>query len=128
MNQQAKVARFVSRLTSPLKECLQAFRLTTFADILDTGKPIEQELINAKKKNLANNPTNIQPKKEFPKKRTNPNPGPNTTYLPLALCNKAREERLCYSCFNPGHISKNFPKLNPTQNQPTQEGNMKPQN
>ena len=59
MNQQAKVARFVSRLTSPLRERLQDYRLTTFADILDIGKPIEQELINAKKKNLANNPTNV---------------------------------------------------------------------
>ena len=71
MNQQAKVSTLISRLTLPLKERLQALRLTTFSDFLNAEKPIEQELINLKKKNLGTSPINIQPKKDFPKHRLN---------------------------------------------------------
>ena len=55
MNQEEKVARFVSRLNSPLKERLQSLRLTRFADVLDAGKPIEQELNQAKRKSESTN-------------------------------------------------------------------------
>ncbi|MCO5560557.1 hypothetical protein L7F22_014172 [Adiantum nelumboides] len=49
MTQEVKVAQFVLGLHSPLKERLKAFRHTTFADVLDAGKPIEQEIGNAPK-------------------------------------------------------------------------------
>ncbi|WP_369009027.1 hypothetical protein, partial [Escherichia coli] len=43
MTQEAKVARFVSKLNPPLDTRLQSLRLSTFADVLDAGRPIEQE-------------------------------------------------------------------------------------
>ena len=44
MNQDAKVARFVSKLNPPMDTRLQSLRLTTFADVLDAGRPVEQEI------------------------------------------------------------------------------------
>ena len=41
MTQEAKVACFVSKLASLLDTLLQALRLTTFADVLDAGRPVE---------------------------------------------------------------------------------------
>ena len=37
MTQEAKVSRFISKLTSPLDTRLQALRITTFVDVLDVG-------------------------------------------------------------------------------------------
>ena len=52
MSQEAKVARFVSKLNSPMDTCLQSLRLTTFQDVLDFGRPIEQEILkNGPKEN-----------------------------------------------------------------------------
>ena len=39
MDQEAKVARFVSKLNPPLDTRLQSLRLTTFADVLVRGDP-----------------------------------------------------------------------------------------
>ena len=44
MTEETKVARFASKLNPPLDTRLQSLRLTTFAQILDAGRPIEQEL------------------------------------------------------------------------------------
>ena len=49
MTQEAKVARFVSKLTSILDMRLQALNLTTFADVLDIGRPVEQEIASFSK-------------------------------------------------------------------------------
>ena len=49
MTQEAKVACFVSKLTSPLDTHLQALRLTTFADVLDAGRLVEQEIAKCSK-------------------------------------------------------------------------------
>ena len=49
MTQDAKVARFVSKLTSPLDTPLQALKLTTCADVLDAGRPVEQEIAKCSK-------------------------------------------------------------------------------
>ena len=54
MTQEVKVARFVSKLNSPLNTRLQALRLTTFADVLDAGRPIEQEVNNPSTQNQEN--------------------------------------------------------------------------
>ena len=57
MTQEIKVARFVSGLQSPLKERLQALRLTTFTDVLEAGKPIEKELsTTASKRKIESTP------------------------------------------------------------------------
>ena len=44
MMEDTKVARFSSKLNSPLDTRLQSLRLTMFAELLDAGTPIEQEL------------------------------------------------------------------------------------
>ena len=49
MTQEAKVSRFVSKLTSPLDTCLQALKLTTFANILDARRLVEQEIAKCSK-------------------------------------------------------------------------------
>ena len=54
MTQEVKVARFVSKLNSPLNTHLQALRLTTFADVLDVGRLIEQEVNNPRTQNREN--------------------------------------------------------------------------
>ena len=54
MNQEVKMARFVSKLNAPLNTRLQSLRLTTFADVLDAGCPIEQE-VNSNKAPPRNN-------------------------------------------------------------------------
>ena len=46
MMQEVKVACFMSKLNLPLNTTLQALRLTTFANVLDAGRPIEQEVNN----------------------------------------------------------------------------------
>ena len=48
MTQEEKVARFVSKLNPPMNTRmntrLQALRLTTFADVLDSGRPVKEEV------------------------------------------------------------------------------------
>ena len=44
MTQETKVACFVSKLTPPLDMHLKLLRLTTFVDVLDARRSIEQEV------------------------------------------------------------------------------------
>ena len=44
MTQDAKVSFFVSKLNAPLDTRLQSLRLTTFANVLNARRPIEQEI------------------------------------------------------------------------------------
>ena len=107
MTQEVKVARFVSGLHSPLKERLQALRLTTFTDVLEAGKPIEKELNTGSKRKGENIPIR-DPKKGRAE-------GESLTHiekpLNINLREKARRERLCYTCMDPGHLSRNCPLL-----------------
>ena len=66
MTQEVKVARFVSGLQSPLKERLQALRLTTFIDVLEAGKPIEKELSAAGNKRKVESIPTCEPAKRRP--------------------------------------------------------------
>lgn len=59
MDQEAKVARFMSKLNPPLDMRLQSLRLTTFADVLDPGRPVEQEIAKLTQKD-----TKAPPQKE----------------------------------------------------------------
>ena len=106
MNQEEKVARFVSRLNSPLKERLQLLRLTHFADVLDAGKPIEKELNQGKRK--------AEPAPSRDNKRTraegdNSDSRQGYTHLPELLRAKALRENLCLKCFEGGHRARFCP-------------------
>ena len=59
MTQEAKVARFVSKLNSPMDTCLQLLRLTTFVDVLDARRHMEKEVSK-----IALKETKPQPPKE----------------------------------------------------------------
>ena len=64
MTQEAKVARFVSKLNPPMDTRLQSLRLSTFADVLDAGRPIEQEVNKPATKDLKlQQPKDIQARK-----------------------------------------------------------------
>ena len=108
MTQEVKGARFVSGLQSPLKERLQALRLTTFTDVLEAGKPIEKELTSANKRKVENTPT-----RDLKKGRTEGG-FPAIIENPIAINNlrdRARREHLCFACMNPGHQRKDCPLL-----------------
>ena len=68
MNQDAKVARFISKLNPPLDTRLQSLRLYTFADALESGRPIEQEVM-ASKDSKAPQPKEIQVREVQNRKR-----------------------------------------------------------
>ena len=64
MTQEAKVARFVSKLNPPMDTRLQSLRLSTFADVLDAGRPVEQEVSKPAAKDLKfQQPKDIQARK-----------------------------------------------------------------
>ena len=110
MNQEEKVARFVSRLNSPLKERLQALRLTRFADVLDAGKPIEQELNLSKQRS---EPTINRDIKRTRLEGDNSNSRQRFNQLPKVLRAKAIREDLCLECLEPGHRAKFCPTVPP---------------
>ena len=122
MLQHTKVAQFVSRLNSPLKERLQSLRLTTFIDVLDAGRPIEQELNQAKKKSVATRTVqqNSLGRPEFKR----PAPQPRVPTLSPSLKIKANQENLCYNCFEPDHCCKDCPILNNDQQPSEQQSSM----
>ena len=122
MLQHTKVARFVSRLNSPLKERLQSLRLTTFTDVLDAGRPIEQELNQAKKKGVAT--TTAQPHFSGRPELKRPASQQRMPTLSPPLRMKANRENLCYNCFKPGHHRKDCPILNNDQQPSEQQSSM----
>ena len=72
MTQEVKVARFVSKLNSPLNTRLQALRLTTFADVLDARQTIEQEVNNPRMQNRENVTQDIRPREAEQSLQQNP--------------------------------------------------------
>ena len=92
-----------------VKERLQALRLTTFTDVLDAVKSIEQELLAAKKKTFGMNSSNSQPKKDFPKRKSSYQQGSSASYLAPAARRRALDEALCFKCFKPGHMARECP-------------------
>ena len=99
MTQEEKVARFVSKLNPPMNTRLQALRLTTFADVLDSGRPVEEEVAKPSTKETRPNQAKENPRMETPyKKRDAEGPPPRTQQkqrLPSHLYEKAKRERLC---------------------------------
>ena len=110
MTQEVKVARFVSGLRSPLKERLQALRLTTFTDVLEAGKPIERELDNAISKRRSEGTLYFESKKSKPDGQQQ-TPGISGNLFTGNLKEKARKEHLCYICMDPSHERRNCPLL-----------------
>ena len=95
MTQEAKVARFVSKLNHPMDTRLQSLRLSTFADVLDAGRPIEQEVSKPATKDLKfQQPKDIQARKreadQPPQRQAEPR-----QRLPPHLYEKAKREHLC---------------------------------
>ena len=105
MTQEVKVARFVSGLQSPLKQRLQALRLTTFTDVLEAGKPIERELNTAGNKRKVESIPTREPAKRKIEGQSSNNP------ITLNLQDKARKERLCFICMDPNHQKRDCPFL-----------------
>ncbi len=114
MNQEAKVARFVSKLNSPMDTRLQSLRLTTFADVLDAGRPVEQEINKNGSKDSKPQPTKENPVREQPNRKREAEAFPQRSMepkqrLPPHLFEKARRERLCLGCMEPNHQVKDCP-------------------
>ena len=118
MTQEVKVARFVSKLNSPLNTRLQALWLTTFIDVLDAGQPIEQEVNNPRTQNWENVPQDKRRREA--EQSLQPNPQEQFTRLPPYLNDQARQDNLCLVCLEPGHQDKNCPFSQRTPNQPPQ--------
>ena len=108
MTQEVKFACFVSGLQSLLKERLQALRLMTFTDVLEVGKPIEKKLSDASNKRKVESIPTREPAKRRPE-------GESSAYagdpIALNLRDKARGERLCFTCMDPGHQKRDCPLL-----------------
>ena len=110
MDQEAKVARFVSKLNPPLDTRLQSLRLTTFADVLDAGRPIEQEIAKLTKKDDKAISHKEAANREALKKRrgaevTPPRNRDQRLRLRAHLIEKARRENLCLACLEPETIA-----------------------
>ena len=79
---------------------LQPLRLTTFADVLDAGRPVEQEVNRSTSKDSKpSQPKDNQPREANLKKREAEHPPKRQAEprqrLPPHLYDKARRERLC---------------------------------
>ena len=114
MNQDAKVARFVSKLNPPMDTRLQSLRLTTFADVLDAGRPVETELNRGSAKDSkAHTPKENFTRDSNNRKRESDNPSHRPTEarqrLPPHLLEKARQENLCLGCLDPTHQIRHCP-------------------
>ena len=89
MSLDAKVARFVSKLNPPMDMHLQSLRLTTFANVLDAQRLIEQEVSKNPAKNGKPQPKNISKYDQIVCKSGTKNPFPRLSdvnwRLPLHL-------------------------------------------
>ena len=122
MDREAKVARFVSKLNPPLDMHLQSLRLTTFSDVLDAGRPIEQEIAKLTQKEAKTPPSKESAPKEVVSKKRGPESshprGPEPRQrLPNHLFEKARREHLCLGCLDPSHHIKDCPYVRPAAGQ-----------
>ena len=129
MDQEAKVARFVSKLNPPLDTRLQSLRLTTFVDVLDAGRPIEQEIAKLTLKDDNATPhKETAPREALKKKRgaeaTPPWNQDQRQRLLTHLIEKARRENLCLACLEPDHRLRDCPyaRPNPPTNDPKRRG------
>ena len=105
MTEEAKVARFVSKLASPLDTHIQTLRLTNFADILDAGRPVEQEIAKCSKDTKPQSKENPNHNSSNHKQGLDnfirrPTPPSN---LPFHLKEKAWQEHLCLKCLASNH-------------------------
>ena len=50
MTQEVKVAHFITGLNPPMDTRMQVLQLTTFVDVLEVGKPLEQEIVQQAKR------------------------------------------------------------------------------
>ena len=109
MTQEAKVARFVLKLNAPMDTRLQSLRLSTFAEVLDARRPVEQEVSKPVAKDLKFQPTkDIQPRKregDLPTQRQ----AESKQRLAPHLFDKAIRDCLCLRCMDPTHQVRNCP-------------------
>lgn len=123
MTQEEKVARFVSKLNSSMNTHLQALRLTTFADVLDAGRLVEEEVTKIATKDSKPSQSKENLRVEMPlRKREAKRPTPNFPQkfrLPSHLFEKAKRERLCLRCLDPDHQIKKCPYSVPTRSEET---------
>ena len=71
--------RSVSKLNPPMDTCLQSLKLTTFANVLDAGRPIEQEVSKNLAKDGKPQPKDTSNCDQIVCKRGNENPFPKLT-------------------------------------------------
>ena len=113
MAQEEKVARFVSKLNPPMNTRLQALRLTTFADVLDSGRPVEEEVAKPSAKESKPNSTREYPRAENPYRKRDAEGPPlrvqQKLRLPNHLFEKAKREHLCLRCLDPNHQIRDCP-------------------
>lgn len=113
MPQEEKVAHLVSKLNPPMNTRLPALRLTTFADILDAGRLVEEEIANPTAKESKPNSTREYARSETPFKKREakglPSRRQQKLRLPNHLFEKTKRKCLCLGCFDPNHEIKDCP-------------------
>ena len=109
MTQEIKVARFITGLNYPMNNRMQALRLKTFAEVLEAGKPLEQEIMQQSKRssNQSQVKDNRRPRPDGDFNQTAPIRRDNG--LPPHLKEKAMRERLCFLCLDPSHQRQECP-------------------
>lgn len=115
MSQYVKVAHFVIGLNPPLETFLQSLSLSTFADVLDVGKPIELELgLSGKRKGDS---TSINELKCGWQDSPQSTPKISSSTLPPHLREKNFKESLCLTCLDPNNCYRKRPySSKPSQN------------
>ena len=99
MTQEEKVACFVSKLNPRMNTRLQALRLTTFADVLDSGRPIKEEVAKPTSKESKPQQPKENPKSETPtRKRKAKGPPPrNQSKLSTPTTSSKRQNVSAYA-------------------------------
>ena len=96
-----------------MNTCLQALRLTTFANVLDSGRPVKEEVAKPTSKESKPQQPKENPKSKTPtRKRKAEGPPPRNQpklWLPNHLFKKAKREHLCLRCLDPDHQIKDCP-------------------
>ena len=89
-----------------------------FADVLDAGRPIEQEIAKLTKKDDKATTHKEAANREAPKKKraaevTPPRVQDQRPRLPSLLFEKAKRENLCLTCLEPDHRARDCPYARP---------------